>query len=117
MPSQFQSDVDVERYVEEQLAKGVPSDWSYQRCDQGLEWHIEPRVRADKVAGWVDYILCVSGDWRFFIFYYGNTDAGCAPQVLSKAMVITSVELRYRPLAEAVSYVIRNCELNNWGLT
>jgi hypothetical protein len=117
LPSQFQSDADVECYVEQQFAKGLPSDWSYHRGSHGLEWHIEPRVRVDNVAGWVDYILSVSGDRRFFIFYYGNTDAGCSFEHLSKAMVISSYELRHYPLAEAVGYVIRNCALNKWGLT
>jgi len=118
LPSQFQSDTDVERYVEEQFGKGLPSAWSYRRARRGLEWCIEPRVRTDKVAGWVDYILSVSGDRRFFIFYYDNTDAGCSrEQALSKAMVINSDQLRGYPLAEAVSFVIRNCALNRWGLT
>ena len=117
LPSQFHSDADVERYVDQQFAKGLPSGWSYRRASQGLEWHIEPQVRTDKVAGWVDYILRVSGDHRFFIFYYGNTDAGISFDFLSKAMVISSEELGQYSLAEAVSYVIQNCALNKWGLT
>jgi hypothetical protein len=115
--SQFQSDTDVVRYVEYQCRQGLPSDWTYRRARRGLEWYIEPLARTDKVAGDVDYILWVSSDWRFFILYYDNTDAGGCPQVLSKAMVINSDQLRHHPLAEAVNFVLQNCPLNRWGLT
>jgi hypothetical protein len=117
LPSQFQSDADVERYVEVQLAKGLPSGWRCQRIRNELQWRIEPKVRTDKIAADADYILRVSGDRRFFIFYYGNTDAGALVRFLSRAMVLSSVELCHYPLAEAIRYVIQNCELNYWGLT
>jgi len=113
----FQTGVEVQRYVDDQLTNGLPSNWSYRRGQHPLEWHIEPRVRTDKVAGFVDYILEVSGDYRLFILYYGNTDAGCCIRYLSTAMVMTSEHLSEYSLTKAVTHIIEHCQLNTWGLT
>lgn len=113
----FQEYRELEKYVEDQLATGLPSNWAYRRGEHPLAWHIEPQVRTDKVAGTVDYILEVSGDYRYFIFYYGNSDAGICIRFLSTAMVMTSEHLRRYPLAKAVNEVIERCQVNTWGLT
>lgn len=113
----FQTDEEVQRYVDNQLTNGLPSNWSYRRGRRSLKWHIEPRVRTDKVAGFVVYILEVSSDYRLFVLYYGNTDAGCCFHRLSTAMVMPSEYLSEYSLIKAVTHVIDHCKLNRWGLT
>jgi hypothetical protein len=111
-PMQFDSDADVERYVESQLTKGLPPDWSLRRDKGLLVWRIV-------AEGLRDFILQVSSDRKFFILYHGNSDAGglSLHHVLLNAKVIKSDTLCYFSLAEAVADVIGSCEPNQWGLT
>ena len=113
----FKSDAEVRRYVDEQLTKGLPPGWSYRGGEGCLAWHIEPCVPPAGFAGIVDYILEVSGDYRFFILYYGNTDAGvsvCRPMT---ALVMTCDHLPFCSLREAFVEVIKHQRPNEWGLT
>ena len=119
--SRFQTDAEVRNYVDEQLTNGLPSDWSYHRDRHSLQWRIEPRVRKTNSLD-DDYVLEVSGDYRLFILYYGNSSSGCGgiSHGLWTAMVIGSERLSDYSLAEAVTHLINNIDhfpLNMWSLT
>ena len=112
---QFNSDEAVARYVADEMVRGLPPGWTWQRASTGeLRWSmtLEGSCRED-------YELHVTSDRKLFIFEYGNTDAGgfTLEKVLLNAKVLDSAALEQFPLADAISHVIRNCKPNQWGLT
>ncbi|HAB15871.1 MAG TPA: hypothetical protein DCE44_05420 [Verrucomicrobiales bacterium] len=120
-PSRFRTADEVCLYVDDQLTETLPSDWKCQRKGSKLEWSIEPKVRAQNSLE-DDYILEVSGDYRFFILYFGNSSSGIdgVGQAMLTAVVLTSEALSSCSLASAVKRMIEQRDyykLNMWSLT
>lgn len=120
-PTRFRSDIDVCRYVQDELTRGLPADWFFRSRGGPMEWVIEPRVRSpDSLED--DYILEVSGDRRSFILYYGNAPSGYfgIHHALFTALVISAERLSSSSLADSIGHVIANRKLypmNTWTLT
>ncbi|MBL9171892.1 MAG: hypothetical protein JNL10_00025 [Verrucomicrobiales bacterium] len=120
-PSRFRSADEVCRYVDDQMAAALPGDWKYQRRGGRLEWEIAPRQR-DPHSCEDDYLLEVSGEYRFLILYFGNSSAGCdiVGHSMLTAVVLTSESLSSCSLGTAVQRMIErrsHFRLNMWSLT
>jgi hypothetical protein len=119
--SRFGTEQEACRYVDDQLRNGLPPEWTYHKGMPALQWRIEPReLRGNSLDE--GYILEVSGDYRFFILYYGNAPAGChgISHSLWTAAVINSERLADCSLAKAVNHLIAHPDRfpqNIWSLT
>lgn len=117
----FENEREVCRYVEDQLRDGLPQAWTHRKQGAALIWDLKMRERRAGSDG-DGYILEVSGDYQYFIVYYGNAPGGIYSFGHSfwTAGVITSERLRQCPLSEVVAHVIKHSQdfrENNWSLT
>lgn len=116
----FRNAEGVGAYVDRELTAALPNDWAYQRITD-LEWIIAPKTRSpDSLED--DYRLDVSGDFRSFILYFGNSSAGCdyVHHSMLTAVVLRSSSLSSCSLGSAVTRMIENRDryrLNMWTLT
>ena len=116
----FRNVGEVSAYVDRELTAALPNDWAYQR-NTDLEWVIAPKTRPPDSQE-DDYRLEVSGDFRTFILYFGNSSAGCdyIDTLMLTAVVLRSGSLASRSLGFAVTRMIENRDqyrLNMWTLT
>ena len=114
----FSSEADAISYVDEELARGLPTEWSFERDSGPLRWRI---VRQGKppVAGWDEYDLEVTGDLCVVIIYYGNSDAGPLriEKVMQAALVVHCEAFEWYPLRQMLPLLLASYAPNRWGLT
>ena len=115
----FRDDAELARYVEGELAKGLPAGWHFRRERDQPGWSPAWRILPPGAVSWEDYILRVSGDRLLFVLYYDNDDIGGFQlhHVLMKAKVIDGQGLDHFPLAKVVASVVGHDPPNRWGLT
>ena len=116
---QFATEDDVIDYVEREIAKVIPSGWSFVReARNPLVWQIKPDEPSAS-APIENYRLHVTDDRKLFVLEHGNTDAGALSlyHVLLNAKVIEAQAFDIFPLSEAIRYVMERCEPNLMGLT
>lgn len=113
---EFKDDAQLTSYVESQAREGLPPGWRLVGGQGPRTWLI---VADGKSAQMENFILTVSGDFEWFILYFGNSDAGYGGIhiVALNAKVMTSSSLDHFPLAQAIKYVVTTCKVNTWGLT